>query len=131
MEEQIKDIEIRVLREKCCDLMAQTYMELGQRPSEEDVVSFSVILANDLAEDFPNLTFIDIQKAFRNGVRNSKEFHITVKTYYLWIKSWRKIIWDNSSKETNVDKRLAYRSKKGTGLKQISNQIKKITNGNN
>jgi len=134
MNEKIRNIELRVLREKCCDLMTQTYMELGQRPSEEDVVSFAVILANDLMEDFPNLEFVDIQKAFRNGIRHTDKFHITVKTYYSWIKSWRQIIWDNTGKTENVDKRLTYRNKKGTGTKQIGNQInnqlKQLRNGN-
>tara|TARA_R110000744_G_scaffold89619_4_gene174217 strand:+ start:6285 stop:6695 length:411 start_codon:yes stop_codon:yes gene_type:complete len=129
------DIELRVLREMCCDLLTQTYQELGQRPSDEDVVSFAVILANDLHEDFPNLNFVDIQKAFRNGIRNTKDFHVTVKTYYGWIKSWRKVIWDNEDKTDNVDKRLTYRSKKGTGTKQLGNQIKnqlkQLRNGNN
>ena len=130
MKEKIKDIELRSLREKCCDLMSQTYMELGQRPSEEDVVTFSITLANDLREDFPNLTFEDIRKAFRNGVRNTDKFHLTVKTYYLWIKSWRQIIWDNDTKEEQYkDKRLSYRSKSGTGVKKITttiNQLKQL-----
>jgi len=128
---KIQDIDIDTLRQKCCDLLAQSYMELGQRPSEEDIVSFSVILANDLKEDFWMLYFIDVQKAFRNGIRNTKEFHITVKTYYSWVKSWRKIINENENKESNVDRRISYRSRKGTGIKRISNQIKKIGNGNN
>ena len=81
MTEKIKDIHIDTLRQKCCDLLAQSYMELGQRPNEEDIVSFAIILTNDLKEDFQNLYFLDIQKAFRNGIRNSEEFHITVKTY--------------------------------------------------
>ncbi len=123
MSEQIKTIEISKLREKCVDLLSQTYMELGQRPNEEDVVTFALILANDLAEDFENLTFTDIRKAFRNGIRHTDRFHITVKTYYSWIKQWRQIIWDNHSKTSNIDKRLTYRSKKGTGTKQIGNQI--------
>jgi hypothetical protein len=134
MNDKIQDIELRTLREKCCDLMAQTFMELGQRPKEEDVVSISIILANDLREDFPNLTFEDIRKAFRNGIRNTDKFHITVKTYYGWIKSWRQVIWNNEGKEENKDKRLAYRSRKGTGVKKLTTTInklqKQLKNGN-
>lgn len=127
----IKDIEINKLREYCIDLLAQTYMELGQRPNEEDVFSFGCILATDLTEDFPNMEFVDVQKAFRDGIRNTDKFHITVKTYYGWIKTWRQVIWDNDKIEPEQkDKRLNYRSKKGTGTKQlgnqINNQIKKI-----
>jgi len=131
MKDQIKNIEISKLREKCVDLLSQTYMELGQRPNEEDVVSFALILANDLTEDFENLTFTDIRKSFRNGIRHTDKFHLTVKTYYHWIKSWRQIIWENEKTDNEYkDKRLTYRSKKGTGIKQIRNQIKKLNYGN-
>jgi len=123
---KIKDIQIEKLREFGVDLLSKTYMELGQRPSEEDIVSFAIILAEDLKIDFKNLELNDIQESFRQGVRNTKEFHITVKVYYSWIKSHRQLIWNESSKEPErQDKRLQYRSRKGTGMKSISN-IKKL-----
>ena len=124
---EIKNIEIKKLRENCVDLMSQSYMELGQRPNKEDVVSFALILATDLKLDFPNLTFDDIRQAFRQGIRNTEKFHMTVKTYYFWIKSHRQIIWDNETKEPEQrDKRLVYRNRKGVGTKSIGDHIKKL-----
>lgn len=120
---KIKEIEIERLREFSCDLLSRTYMELGQRPSEEDIVTFAVILAEDLKEDFSNLELPDIQAAFRQGIRNTDDFHITVKTYYKWIKAHRQIIWNNINTEPErMDKRLRYRSRNGTGLKKIETQ---------
>tara|TARA_R110000765_G_scaffold211288_2_gene316424 strand:+ start:41 stop:424 length:384 start_codon:yes stop_codon:yes gene_type:complete len=125
---KIKDHRIEELREFACDLMSKTYLELGQRPSEEDVFTFAVILADDLKIDFGNLELQDIQQAFRQGIRNTKEFHLTVKVYYKWIKSHRQVIWDNETKQPEQrDKRLRYRSRKGTGMKQISiNKLKQL-----
>jgi len=124
---KIKDITIESLREFSCDLLSRTYMELGQRPTEEDIVTFAMILADDLKTDFKNLTQTDIQQAFRQGIRNTDDFHITVKTYYKWIKAHRQLIWDNESKEIEYkDKRLAYRSPNGTGMKSLSTNIKKL-----
>ena len=123
----IKDIELKTLRENCVDLMSQTYLELGQRPNKEDVVSFALILSADLKLDFPNLSFEDIKQSFRQGIRNGKEFHLNVQNYYKWINEHRQIIWDNESKEPQQrDKRLQYRSRYGVGTKTIGNEIKKI-----
>ena len=124
---KIKEIEIEKVREFAVDLLSKTYLELGQRPTEEDIVSFAVILAEDLKLDFQNLGLEDIEQAFRQGVRNTKEFHITVKVYYGWIKSHRQLIWNARGVEpARLDKRLKYRSRKGTGLSIIGNKIKKL-----
>lgn len=117
----IKKIAIEDLRLFANDLLSKTYLQLGQRPSDKDVFNFAMILAEDLKEDFDILTLEDISQSFRHGIRNSEDFHITVKTYYKWIKAHRQIIWNNDDIEPKYkDKRLRYRSKAGTGLKKIS-----------
>tara|TARA_R110002050_G_scaffold230091_1_gene365624 strand:+ start:2242 stop:2622 length:381 start_codon:yes stop_codon:yes gene_type:complete len=122
----IKEIETSQLKLKCLDLITKTFVELGQVKDDKTLAILAQTLASDLLEDFPNLTFEDIQASFRQGVRNSKEFHLTVKTYYKWIKAHRQLIWNNASIEPErQDKRLKYRSRKGTGLKSITN-IKQI-----
>ena len=87
-------------------------------------------LANDLKQDFKNLEFQDIVQAIREGVRNTDNvrFVVNVQSYYIWIKAHRQLIWNEDSKEPErQDKRLKYRSRKGTGLNSISNikQLKK------
>jgi hypothetical protein len=123
---KIKEIEISQLKLKCLDLITKTFVELGQVKDDKTLAILAQTLASDLLEDFPNLTFEDIQASFRQGVRNTQEFHLTVKTYYKWIKAHRQLIWNEASKEPErQDKRLRYRSRKGTGLKSITN-IKQI-----
>lgn len=117
----IKDISIENLRVFAGDLLVKTYMELGQKTNEEDVFNFSIILAEDLQTDFEKLTLEDISQSFRQGIRNTKEFHLTVKTYYKWIKDHRQVIYNNEDVEIyRQDKRLNYRNRKGTGLKKIN-----------
>jgi len=123
---KIKEIEISQLKLKCLDLITKTFVELGQVKDDKTLAILAQTLSSDLLEDFPNLTFEDIQASFRQGVRNTQEFHLTVKTYYKWIKAHRQLIWNEASKEPErQDKRLRYRSRKGTGLKSITN-IKQI-----
>ena len=122
----IKEIEVSQLKLKCLDLITKTFVELGQVKDDKTLAILAQTLASDLLEDFANLTFEDIQQAFRQGVRNTDKFVLNVKTYYLWIKAHRQLIWNNASIEPErQDKRLKYRSRKGTGLKSITN-IKQI-----
>ena len=67
----------------------------------------------------------DVKESFRLGIRNTEIYHITVKTYYKWITDHRQMIWNNETIEPQMqDKRLRYRSRKGTGMKRI--EIKKM-----
>ena len=124
----IKDIPRADLRNHAVEILSKAYLELGQNPSEDTIVSVGLILADDLSRDFNNLEIQDIQEAFRIGVRETQDFHITVKTYYKWIKAHRQVIWDNETiPEQQQDKRLNYRSRQGTGMQRISDRgIKKI-----
>tara|TARA_R110000751_G_scaffold195972_1_gene301311 strand:- start:5 stop:394 length:390 start_codon:yes stop_codon:yes gene_type:complete len=127
---KIKEIEQQELELKCVDLISKTYIELGQTKSDKEIVILSQSLAEDLRQDFDNsMEWTDIQQSFRNGVRMTEQFHLSVKTYYKWITTQRQLIWDNHHKEPeHQDKRLHYRTRKGTGLIQIQNKIpKKLT----
>ncbi len=124
---KIKEYTEKDLKLKCLDLITQTFVELGQTKDDKTLIILSQSLYNDILLDFKNLTFEDIQQAFRNGVRHTDKFVLNVQTYYLWIKAQRKLIWDNADKEPErQDKRLHYRSRTGTGLTKISNNIKQI-----
>tara|TARA_R110002020_G_scaffold57027_2_gene157220 strand:+ start:58 stop:450 length:393 start_codon:yes stop_codon:yes gene_type:complete len=117
---KIKEENIDNLRSFCVDLLSKTFMELGQRPNENDIVKLALILSEDLVRDFENLTKEDINEAFRNGVRRTDKFHLNVKTYYHWIKTHRDLIWQNTDKdESQIDKRLQYRSRQGTGMIEL------------
>ena len=123
----IKDIDIKDLELHCVDLVSKTLVELGQVKDEKHIVVLAKSLAYDLKEDFSKLYLEDIQQAFRQGVRTTEVFVLNVQTYYKWIKSHRQLIWNQSDKEPQrQDKRLRYRSRTGTGLSKIGNQIKQI-----
>lgn len=118
---KIKQFETTDLQLKCVDLLAKTYLELGQKSDAETMITFSNILCEDLQENFQDLTIQDIQQAFKQGVRNTDDFHLNVKTYFKWIKAHRQVIWNNEDKTPDQrDKRLKYRSRNGTGMKKIS-----------
>ena len=125
---EIKKIHIQELTIACNDLLFKTLIELGQSKGEQWLIAMSHSLANDLRDDFGNLDFEDVVQSFRNGVRDTNDvrFVLNVQTYYIWIKKHRQLIWNESSKEPErQDKRLQYRSRKGTGMKSITN-IKKL-----
>lgn len=122
---KIKEIETSQLKLKCLDLITKTFVELGQVKDDKTLAILAQTLASDLLEDFPNLTFEDIQQSFRQGIRNTDRFVLNVQTYYLWIKAHRQLIWNEASKEPErQDKRLRYRSRKNTGLNNINKLIK-------
>tara|TARA_R110000851_G_scaffold12965_1_gene44602 strand:- start:804 stop:1193 length:390 start_codon:yes stop_codon:yes gene_type:complete len=126
---KIKDIHIQELAIVCNDLLFKTLVELGQNKNEDWLLVMSNSLANDLKQDFKNLEFQDVVHAFREGVRNTDNvrFVINVQSYYIWIKAHEQLIWNEASKEPERrDKRLKYRSRKGTGLNSISNNIKQL-----
>ena len=112
---------------KCVDLISKTLVELGQTKPEQEIVILARSLSDDLQRDFGTLLFVDIENSFRDGVRNTDLFALNVKTYYKWIASHRQLIWDNETKdEDQRDKRLSYRSRKGTGMKSIGNIKQKL-----
>lgn len=123
----IKDIDIKELELMCVDLISKTLVELGQLKDEKHIVILAKSLAYDVKEDFKNLYFEDIVQAFRQGVRGTDSFVLNVQNYYKWIKEHRQLIWNEASKEPERrDKRLVYRSRKGTGLKIMNKEIKKL-----
>ena len=124
----IKELSIEDIRTESVDLLSKTFLELRQNLSEDDIVSLSLILAEDLKKDFSNMYLEDVKEAFRLGIRNTDDFLIGPKVWYKWIKKHRQIIWNNEDVDPIMqDKRLAYRSRNGTGLKKLSiNDIKMI-----
>lgn len=123
----IKDLSIAEVRNYSLEILSSTFLQLRQNVSEDDIVALSLILAEDLKEDFPKLYIEDINKAFRQGIRNTDDFLIGPKVWYKWIKKHRDLIWSESSKEVEYqDKRLNYRKSLGTGMKSIGTTINKL-----
>ena len=83
-------------------LVRDTLIQLGQTKSAEDQATIARILINDLQRDFSNMEFEDVQEGFRNGIRNTDEFVLNVKTYYKWLKMQKKILYENEWNKNNL-----------------------------
>lgn len=121
---KIREINIKDLTVECVGLLIKTYTELGQTPSEQVVFVLSNSLANDLKKRFKDLTWNDVEKAFERGVRETDDFHLTVKTYFKWLTYWKKqVIWD-AEYQANV---LNKPKKEIPYFKDTMKQLKQIT----
>ena len=115
---------MKELTKKCIGLISNTLVQLGQTKSDKDILILASTLAEDLMRDFGNMSWNDVEEAFRSGIRGER-FVVNVQTYYIWLRAQKKLIDEDIWKKNNQvtyrpDKRLTYRPKKGTGMKSIS-----------
>ena len=93
---KIRDFSLDSLEQLCADLLMVSYTQLGQTPEKEQVLILTQTLAKDLIQDFgSSLTWEDVERAFRKGIRDGKEFHMTVPTFYKWLRRWRDVKWES------------------------------------
>ena len=88
----IKEQDKKDLTLQCVDLVSKTFVELGQSKTEQDIVILAQSLSDDLKRDFYKFTLDDVRNAFRHGVRHTELFVLNVKTYYNWLKAWKRIL---------------------------------------
>ena len=87
---------MKELTKKCIGLISNTLVQLGQTKTDKDILILASTLAEDLMRDWSNLSWNDVEEAFRSGIRGER-FVVNVQTYYI----------------------LLYRKRKGTGLLTI------------
>ena len=90
----MENIKRKELKSKCIDLLMKTYMELGQNPDPDTVEMNSEMLCNDIIQRYSKMDWDTIILAFENGVRETDDFHITVKTWNKWLRTMKQLIWD-------------------------------------
>ena len=103
--ENLKELTVKLL-----DLIAKTSVEIGHKTDPKTLASLSKIFADDLIKEkrFGNMTFNQIQDAFRLGVRFGKdEPFLNIRTFYKWTYAHKKVIDDaryqvETLKEKNV-----------------------------
>ena len=81
--ETIKELTVKVL-----DLVARTGVEIGHKTDSETLANLSKIFAQDLIQEkrFGNMTFNQVQDAFRLGVRFGKdEPFLNIRLFYKWV----------------------------------------------
>ena len=100
----LKQEDLKELTEKVLDLLAKTAVEIGHRSDAQTLASLSKIFAADLIQEkrFGNMTFNQVQDAFRQGVRFGKdEPFLNIRTFYKWVYAQKKLI-DNSYYEVHT-----------------------------
>ena len=100
----LKQENLQELTEKVLDLVAKTSVEIGHRSDAQTLASLSKIFASDLIQEkrFGNMTFNQVQDAFRLGVRFGKdEPFLNIRTFYKWTYAQKKVI-DNAYYEVHT-----------------------------
>ena len=108
----LKQENLEELKEKVYDLLNTTKVEIGFNTDGKTLASLSKIFAQDLIQEkrFGNMTFNQIEDAFRLGVRFGKdEPFLNIRTFYKWVYSHKKIIDDATYQvETLKEKDVLY-----------------------
>tara|TARA_R110001599_G_scaffold78371_6_gene213114 strand:+ start:1889 stop:2257 length:369 start_codon:yes stop_codon:yes gene_type:complete len=100
----LKQENLEELKAKVLDLIAKTSVEIGQKPDRQTMASLSKIFAQDLIQEkrFGNMTFNQIEDAFRLGIRFGKEEpFLNIRTFYKWAYAHKKVI-DNAYYEVHT-----------------------------
>tara|TARA_R110000823_G_scaffold224634_2_gene352598 strand:+ start:381 stop:749 length:369 start_codon:yes stop_codon:yes gene_type:complete len=91
----LKQENLEELKGKVLDLISRTSVEIGHRTDPKTLSSLSRIFALDLIQEkrFGNMTFNQIEDAFRLGVRFGKdEPFINIRTFYKWVYAQKQLI---------------------------------------
>ena len=100
----LKQENLKELTEKVLDLVAKTGVEIGHKTDRETLANLSKIFAEDLIQEkrFGNMTFNQVQDAFRIGVRFGKEEpFLNIRTFYKFCYAHKKVI-DNAWYEVHT-----------------------------
>jgi len=93
----LKNETLKELTEKVLDLVAKTSVEIGHKTDANTMATLSKIFAQDLIQEkrFGNMTFNQIEDAFRLGVRFGKEEpFLNIRTFYRWVYVHKKVVDD-------------------------------------
>jgi len=100
----LKQEDIKDLKEKVYELIAKTSIEIGHKTDGKTMASLSKIFATDLIQEkrFGNMTFNQVEDAFRLGVRFGKdEPFLNIRTFYRWVYAHKQVI-DNAWYEVHT-----------------------------
>ena len=100
----LKQENLKELTEKVLDLVAKTAVEIGHKTDPQTMASLSKIFASDLIQEkrFGNMTFNQVQDAFRQGVRFGKdEPFLNIRTFYKWTYKMKEMC-DNAYYEVHT-----------------------------
>ena len=93
----LKQENLQQLTKKVLDLVALTSVEIGHKTDPKTLANLSKVFASDLIQEkrFGNMTFNQVQDAFRFGVRFGKdEPFLNIRTFYKFVYQHKKTIND-------------------------------------
>ncbi len=102
----LKQEDLKELTEKVYDLLNETKISIGQNTDGKTLAALSKIFAQDLIQEgrFGNMTFNQIQDAFRLGVRFSDfEPFINIRTFYKWLNTHKLVCADATYQVEKLD----------------------------
>lgn len=97
----LKQENLEELIKKVYDLLTTTKIEIGHNTDGKTIAQLSRSFAKDLIREkrFGNMTFNQVQDAFRQGVRFSKdEPFLNIRTFYKWVNV-HKILVDDAENQ--------------------------------
>tara|TARA_R110000751_G_scaffold209777_1_gene313657 strand:+ start:1823 stop:2191 length:369 start_codon:yes stop_codon:yes gene_type:complete len=100
----LKQENLEELKAKVYDLLNTTKVEIGHNTDGKTLASLSRIFANDLMIEkrFGNMTFNQVQDAFRIGIRFADfEPFLNIRTFYKWVYAHKKVV-DNAWYEVHT-----------------------------
>jgi len=77
----------------CIDVISKCYLELGQKPTSEQITLMATLLLDDLAHNYSSMTIDEVAFAFNKGIRNADEgtsCFINVRTWSVWLSKHKK-----------------------------------------
>tara|TARA_R110002051_G_scaffold279651_1_gene341126 strand:+ start:499 stop:867 length:369 start_codon:yes stop_codon:yes gene_type:complete len=102
----LKQENLKELIKKVYDLITKTKIEIGHNTDGKTLAQLSRSFAQDLIQEkrFGNMTFNQVQDAFRLGVRFSKdEPFLNIRTFYKWTNAHKKVIDDATNQVEKLD----------------------------
>ena len=100
----LKQENLKELTKQVYDLINTTKVEIGHNTDGKTLASLSKIFATDLIQEkrFGNMTFNQVQDAFRLGVRFADfEPFLNIRTFYRWVYAHKKVV-DNAWYEVHT-----------------------------
>ena len=100
----LKQENLKELTEKVYDLLNKTKIEIGHNTDGKTLAQLSRVFAEDLIIEkrFGNMTFNQVQDAFRQGVRfGTDEPFLNIRTFYKWVYAQKKLV-DNAYYEVHT-----------------------------
>jgi|TARA_B100001094_G_scaffold140387_2_gene136053 hypothetical protein len=102
----LKNENLKDLAEKVLDLVAKTSVEIGHKTDANTMATLSKIFAQDLIQEnrFGDMTFNQVEDAFRQGVRFGKdEPFLNIRTFYKWTYAHKKVVDDATHQVEKLD----------------------------